>query len=690
MQLHKRWILLILILMGWATESMAGWLMLGNTSAARIEVDDLYQATHKPRIIWVYRAGEWEIFPAQSSYTAIRSIKPGEGFWVFSDGNASNILTSWREYLQKLKGNTTRKISRGWFLSASDHNATLLIDKIINDNISTLWYYRKNRWYTTIETTSYDSFYKIENGLGFWAYRSTFGDMNWSIRHLFLDTDGDKIDDQIDSDRDGLCDNAEKEVGTDPKIYDDDLLMRDTYADQMTLLASKDLNLSLKAAWRYMSGKARPIRIAVVDSGILSIHPDLKANLDIQDSFRYPDEKGKSDPVGDENDVDHGTICAGIIAARGFNDEGVRGVAPLKTLVALNVFHDPTDANFIAALANNIGDVSSNSWGYGSESFIEDPALRGIEEGIRKGRKGMGTVYVFAAGNEGEDANTVSDIHNSRYVMTVSAVDRHGRLTDYANYGANIFVVAPGGTDGDGMVSTDFDRQTWQPVYGMPEDNLEGTSFATPVVSGIAALVLDANPYLSWRDVQHIIAQTANRNDPTDSSWHKNGAGMWISEKYGFGTPNAYRAVRKAFGWQNLPVESSSRLYQKIVQRIIPDDDNSGISSEIVVDENMSVEHVDVWITTRDPKDGEGDPSLQHRRTCYDDLRVEIISPSGTRVVLDQDQISQQCGNLNNWHYGTHLFMGEKGAGKWRLRILDTYADYQGVWQKWSLQLFGH
>lgn len=679
------------LITGLATPSVAAWLMVGNATTSSIEIDDIYQTLQTPQMIWRYRNGSWAVYPPHSPYPTIQSIDAGEGFWVYSKNEPKQILTAWRNFLQyNYNDSSFRTLTRGWRVYASDLNASVLIDKFLNHRISIAWYYRDGKWYTTNENMPYKSFQAIDSGLSFWIYRSSWGEENRSLRHLYLDSDQNGIDDQIDSDADGLCDNAEEAVGTDPGSYDNDLLMRDTYADKMTLLASKELNLSLKKAWRYMSAKARSVHIAVVDSGILSSHPDLKANLNIKDSVRYPDEKGKTDPVGDESDVDHGTICAGIIAARGFNEEGICGVAPLKSLISLNVFHDGSDAAFIAALANKNADISSNSWGYASESFVEDPALKGIEEGIKKGRGGLGTVYVFAAGNEGEDAETVSDIHNSRYVMTISSVDRQGRLTDYANYGANIFVVAPGGTKGDGMVATDFNRNTWQPSYAMPSDNLQGTSFATPVVSGIAALILDANPYLSWRDVQSIIAKTANRNDPSDPSWQRNGAGMWVSEKYGFGTPNAFRAVREAFGWDPLPKEKVGLKKTMSIDQVIPDDDAEGLDSTIDVKENFTLEHVDVWVSTRDLKDEEGDQTLNHRNTCYDDFRIELISPSGTKVVLDRDQVSSLCGNLKDWHYGTHLFMGESSKGAWHLHVTDTNKDYEGVLQSWSLQLFGH
>ncbi|KAE9412555.1 hypothetical protein Angca_005488, partial [Angiostrongylus cantonensis] len=82
-----------------------------------------------------------------------------------------------------------------------------------------------------------------------------------------------------------------------------------------------------------------------------------------------------------------------------------------------------------------------------------------------------------------------------------------------------------------------------------------GTSFATPIVSGVIALMLQANPNLGARDIQNILALTAKRVDPNGSNWTTNGAtnwnggGMHASEDYGFGEIDARAAVRLAETW---------------------------------------------------------------------------------------------------------------------------------------------
>jgi subtilisin family serine protease len=86
-------------------------------------------------------------------------------------------------------------------------------------------------------------------------------------------------------------------------------------------------------------------------------------------------------------------------------------------------------------------------------------------------------------------------------------------------------------------------------------DGGAGTSFATPVVAGVIALMLEANPNLSWRDVQGILASTATQIQPTDSSWTTNGAGLSHSDIYGFGLVNASAAVERSKSWTSLTSE---------------------------------------------------------------------------------------------------------------------------------------
>ena len=70
-----------------------------------------------------------------------------------------------------------------------------------------------------------------------------------------------------------------------------------------------------------------------------------------------------------------------------------------------------------------------------------------------------------------------------------------------------------------------------------------GTSSAAPLAAGIFALVLEANPKLTWRDMQHLVFHTAQITSPLDPDWQKNGCGKHVNHKFGFGLLNAFQLV---------------------------------------------------------------------------------------------------------------------------------------------------
>ena len=268
-------------------------------------------------------------------------------------------------------------------------------------------------------------------------------------------------------------------------------------------------------------------------------------------------------------------------------------------------------------------DISSNSWGIsqnGSGLVDEDKIFKdALKFGVQKGRLQKGVVYVFAAGNEGDyhENTNYSYPANSPYTLVVGGVTDNGRRVSYSNPGASLAVVAP--TKGDelpprirhegnqkftDLLNQDerpsatkslFPRYPYQTVK--PEDivpakrrssqgiltldnqttasdgvgrynpNFDGTSAATPQVSGVAALVIEAattaGKELGWRDVQEILMRSAYPVDftsPMDDplavdgrrgfgQWVKGPLGNYMSHIYGYGCVNAEYAVRMAKVW---------------------------------------------------------------------------------------------------------------------------------------------
>ena len=157
-----------------------------------------------------------------------------------------------------------------------------------------------------------------------------------------------------------------------------------------------------------------------------------------------------------------------------------------------------------------------------------DILRRNLEIGANEGRDGKGIIFVFAAGNDftaGDDVN-YKYILKERYIIAVGALGKDALRATYSAGGAALFVSAPGG---------DYEYMTNHMVAvagGGCSSSGVGTSFACPVVSAVIALMLDANPSLTWRDVQGIIAMTSrpvNNAVSEDKTIVVNGAGLWHS-----------------------------------------------------------------------------------------------------------------------------------------------------------------
>jgi subtilisin-like proprotein convertase family protein len=197
------------------------------------------------------------------------------------------------------------------------------------------------------------------------------------------------------------------------------------------------------------------------------------------------------------------------------------------------------------------------------------------------------------------------------------------------------------------------------------------------MVSGVTALLLEANPNLSWRDVRYIYAKTAKKTDPTNSDWSKNGAQLNINHNYGFGLVDASAAIQQALVWTNLPASIKIEKEQ-VVNIAIPDNDSVGIEQTIIVDETANVEFVDVYLNAADhPKVG--------------DLVVTLTSPSGTKSILSELH-NQVFGvfRYNNWRFGSLRHLGEPANGTWKLQIQDKRAGNTGTWASWKIKIHAY
>ncbi|HWP39604.1 MAG TPA: S8 family serine peptidase, partial [Tepidisphaeraceae bacterium] len=373
---------------------------------------------------------------------------------------------------------------------------------------------------------------------------------------------------------------------------------------------------------------------------------------------------------------------AGVAAARGSNSLGVSGAAPRAALAGIRLTSGATtDAQEAAALTHLIDtiDVFNSSWGPADDGrTLEAPGpltQAAIQSGAVNGRGGRGVVYVWAAGNgrtSGDNTN-YDGYANSRYVIAVSAIDHNGVQASYSEPGAPILVAAYSSGAGAGITTTD---RTGSFGYSSSDytSSFGGTSAAAPLVSGIVALMLQANPNLTWRDVQHILARTARKNDPTDPGWTTNGAGLHINHKYGFGAVDADAAVNLARSWTNVGPEVFLTSGTLSVGQSIPDNNPTGLTRSFEVSSAINVEAVEVVVNITHTNRGQ--------------LRIVLVSPMGTESVL-ADVHNDNGDHYSNWTFTTRRNWNEISRGTWTLKVVDAANGTVGTLNDWKLNIYG-
>jgi subtilisin-like proprotein convertase family protein len=474
----------------------------------------------------------------------------------------------------------------------------------------------------------------------------------------------------------------------------------DTFTD---ITRTPGVDLNVVNVWNDYTG--RGVRIGVVDDGVDRTHPDLVGNVDsrpvLDPAYNYELE-------GAPDDGGHGTSVAGIIAARR-NGSGVVGVAYNASITSYNIFSSRAqdEAIFLGYMRRQAAfDISSNSWGW-TTPFADhrnSPLSSGyfaqlnqaIESAATNGRNGLGTIWVFAAGNERQDGISANYFNttNSRHTIAVAALDSNGRVASFSSRGANVLVSAFGThsivtTDLTGNAgynsSTSINRELTDTNY---TSRFGGTSSATPMVSAVIALMLEANPKLGYRDVQEILAYSARQTDLTNPGWRFNGARNWnggglhVSHDYGFGLVDALAAVRLAETWQtqstatNVQVVSGSSAPNRAIN------DLSTIADTIAITSGLHIDRIEV------------DINITH--TYVNDLFVTLTSPDGTRSILlerapvvNANQNNGLSGQGISFTFSSNLSWGEVGAGNWTLSVSDGARGDVGTLNNWTLRLYG-
>jgi hypothetical protein len=484
------------------------------------------------------------------------------------------------------------------------------------------------------------------------------------------------------------------------KLLDDPLLASQWYLSNTGQRGRPGIDINLQPVWGRYDGTG--VVVAVNDDGVDLGHPDLLANL-LLDKVYDPagDTTGQGLSPGEADANAHGTVVAGIIAMVDNNAIGGAGIAHEARIVAARVLGAglPADASTKVIQANIAAGamVSVNSWG-SDAAFSENFGPSGtdadrswgaaVTQAYTEARGGRGMVFVVASGNE-RDTHADSGLSNwtgNRGTIAVAAVDDQGRITGYSTPGAGVLISAPGGVgeasqasdSGYGIFSADISGglgyNTTPDATGDYAFQNQGTSYATPMVGGVAALMLQANPLLGFRDVANILALTARKTDLTHPGWIAlqgtawNGIGQIYSRDYGYGVIDAAAAVRLAEGWMGGTNAAgnwiSAQGQSSAPSAVLPDGTGEHITVSASIAESLVVERVEVTLTIQ--------------AAIPSQLAATLVTPSGTRLPLFDGPLSKAPrteGPDLAWPgaftMGVAGLLGEKSQGTWQLELRD-------------------
>lgn len=446
--------------------------------------------------------------------------------------------------------------------------------------------------------------------------------------------------------------------------------------------------------------------VTILDDGIQHNHPDLSGNYDPEASS---DINGQDDdPMPqDNNDNKHGTRCAGEVAATAYNEFCGVGIAYNASIGGVRMLDgtvtDEVEARALALNPNHI-DIYSASWGPEDDGkTVDGPgrmAKRAFIDGITFGRNGLGSIFVWASGNGGrhQDNCNCDGYTNSIYTLSISSATQAGAKPWYLEEcSSTLTTTYSSGTprQDENIVTVDMDTSFFRDLQNrrIPNKNNlctkshTGTSASAPIAAAICALSLEANPRLTWRDMQHLVVLTS-RPEPLsrEDGWVTNGVGRKVNHKFGYGLMDAAGMVRLAKQWTPAPPQRSCHTPSDKQERIISNQYGEKLEVSLVTDGCRGssdginyLEHVQVVI------------SLQYQPRG--NLHIILISPSGTAssVLLPRPFDSVES-SIVNWPFLSVHFWGENPIGHWKLVIINEgrlHSNIPGKLKEWSLIFYG-
>uniref|UniRef100_A0A673YZ41 Proprotein convertase subtilisin/kexin type 6 n=1 Tax=Salmo trutta TaxID=8032 RepID=A0A673YZ41_SALTR len=402
--------------------------------------------------------------------------------------------------------------------------------------------------------------------------------------------------------------------------------------------------MNILAAWqRGYTGKN--VVVTILDDGIERNHPDLAQNYDQLASYDVNGNDHDPTPRYDSsNENKHGTRCAGEVAAVANNSHCIVGIAYNAHIGGIRMLDgdvtDVVEAKSLGIRPDYI-DIYSASWGPDDDGkTVDGPgplAKQAFEMGIKKGRKGLGSIFVWASGNGGRQGDHCScdGYTNSIYTISISSTTENGNKPWYLEVCSSTLATtySSGEFYDRKIVTTDLRQRC--------TDGHTGTSVSAPMVAGVIALALEAN---------HL---------------------------YGFGLVDAEGMVVEAKKWRSVPTQHTcTRMSERRTSTIT----STGCMEQ--AEQHVSyVEHVVVKVLIVHPRRG--------------DLEISLISPSGTRSQLLAKRLFDNSNEgFRNWEFMTVHCWGERTEGQWILEIIDSPSSLRnpevlGKLKEWTLVLYG-
>ncbi|KAK9890395.1 hypothetical protein WA026_010488 [Henosepilachna vigintioctopunctata] len=377
----------------------------------------------------------------------------------------------------------------------------------------------------------------------------------------------------------------------------------------------------------------------------------------------------------------HGTRCAGEVAATSNNSVCALGIAHGAQVGGVRMLDgDVTDAVEARSLSLNPHhiDIYSASWGPDDDGkTVDGPgelARRAFIEGVTKGRNGKGSIFVWASGNGGRDQDNCNcdGYTNSIYSLSISSATEHGHVPWYSEAcSSTLASTYSSGAVGEKQVVTTDLRFACTSSH-------TGTSASAPLAAGICALALEANPNLTWRDMQHIVVRTARPENLIAPDWQTNGVGRNVSHSFGYGLMDAHAMVRLARHWKTVPEQNKCEIAAPHDQKAIPAKSVVILKLQVTKCDGVAfLEHVQARLTIFSQRRG--------------DLNIQLTSPMGTRAVLlaHRTHDNSRTG-FNHWPFMSVHSWGESPLGVWELEIHnDGRLLGRATLQNWSLVLYG-